>query len=129
MPPRARDAATVVLLRDSVAGVEAYLLRRVPTMAFAAGMYVFPGGSVDPRDAAATVAWAGPPPDFWEEQLAADAPLVRSLACAAVRETFEESGSCWPGRRLVTLSPTQRDRGGRSIGRPCWTGRSASMSC
>jgi 8-oxo-dGTP pyrophosphatase MutT (NUDIX family) len=91
-PPVARPAATVVLLRDSTHGVEAYLLRRVTTMAFAAGMHVFPGGSVDPRDADTALRWAGPPPDAWESRLTADAALVRSLACAAVRETFEESG-------------------------------------
>ncbi|MBC7374352.1 MAG: NUDIX hydrolase, partial [Frankiales bacterium] len=43
-----RDAATVALLRDSPAGPEVYLLRRVRGMAFAGGMHVFPGGSVDP---------------------------------------------------------------------------------
>ena len=62
VPPAARPAATVVLLRDSPHGVEAYLLRRVTTMAFAAGMHVFPGGTVDPRDADTALQWAGPPP-------------------------------------------------------------------
>jgi 8-oxo-dGTP pyrophosphatase MutT (NUDIX family) len=92
VPVDARPAATVVLLRDGVAGLEAYLLRRVPTMAFAPGMHVFPGGSVDPRDADAALRWAGPPPDSWSSRLAADAALVTALTCAAVRETFEESG-------------------------------------
>ena len=92
VPPAPRPAATVALLRDSPDGVEAYLLRRVPTMAFAPGMHVFPGGSVDPRDADAALQWAGPPPDAWESRLTADAALVRALSCAAVRETFEESG-------------------------------------
>ncbi|MFD0888208.1 NUDIX hydrolase, partial [Streptosporangium algeriense] len=50
-PVPARDAATVVLLReDPRRGVEVYLLRRRASMAFAAGACVFPGGSVDPRD-------------------------------------------------------------------------------
>jgi 8-oxo-dGTP pyrophosphatase MutT (NUDIX family) len=92
VPVAARDAATVVLLRDTANGLEAYLLRRVATMAFAPGMHVFPGGSVDPRDADATVRWTGPPPDAWTSRLAGDAALVTSLTCAAVRETFEESG-------------------------------------
>jgi 8-oxo-dGTP pyrophosphatase MutT (NUDIX family) len=90
--PVARPAATVVLLRDSPHGVEAYLLRRVTTMAFAAGMHVFPGGTVDPRDADMALQWAGPPPTAWESRLTAETALVRSLTCAAVRETFEESG-------------------------------------
>ncbi|HST66189.1 MAG TPA: NUDIX hydrolase [Mycobacteriales bacterium] len=91
-PVPVRDAATVVLLRDTPAGVEAFLLRRVRGMAFAAGMTVFPGGAVDPRDADTAVGWAGPPPADWTEPFDADEALARALLCAAVRETFEESG-------------------------------------
>ncbi len=87
-----KDAATVVLLRDTAAGPEAYLLRRVASMAFAAGMYVFPGGTVDPRDADTGVPWAGPAPQEWAARLSADASVTPALLCAAVRETFEESG-------------------------------------
>lgn len=54
-------------------------------------MSVFPGGSVDRSDAE-PVPWIGPPPSSWTQTLSADEPLVRSLVCAAVRETFEESG-------------------------------------
>ena len=87
-----RDAATVVLLRDTDLGPEAYLLRRVRGMAFAAGMTVFPGGAVDPRDADTVVGWVGPPAADWAGPFDADEPLARALVCAAVRETFEESG-------------------------------------
>jgi len=61
-------------------------------MAFAAGMYVFPGGSVDRRDADRAIRWIGPLPQEWTGRLAAEPALVRALACAAVRETFEETG-------------------------------------
>lgn len=92
-PPVApRCAATVVLLRDAATGLEAYLLRRVSTMAFAAGMHVFPGGGVDVRDADATTGWAGPAPEEWADTLRTGAATARSLVSAAVRETFEESG-------------------------------------
>jgi 8-oxo-dGTP pyrophosphatase MutT (NUDIX family) len=91
-PPPTRDAATIVLMRDGAAGLEAYLLRRVPTMAFAAGMHVFPGGRVDPADTTAHARWFGPRPQDWSELLKADAALTHALVCAAVRETFEESG-------------------------------------
>ena len=87
-----RHAATVVLLRDAADGPEVYLLRRAGTMAFAAGMHVFPGGSVDPRDGETDTAWAGPPAQSWAGWLGCDEPLARALVCAAVRETFEESG-------------------------------------
>ncbi|HLR86047.1 MAG TPA: NUDIX hydrolase [Nocardioidaceae bacterium] len=85
------DAATVMLLRDGESGVEAYFLRRQRSMAFAAGMYVFPGGRVDPRDAETDVAWVGPPPSVWGERLGCDEGLARALVCAAVRETYEEA--------------------------------------
>ncbi len=88
----ARDAATVVLLRDSAGGPEVYLLRRVGSMAFAAGMHVFPGGSVDPRDATREVGWIGQSPSVVGSRLGCAEPLARALVCAAVRETFEESG-------------------------------------
>src|SRR5436305_3245700 len=92
-PAEPRHASTVVLLRDRPDGMQAYLLRRTRTMAFAAGMYVFPGGSVDPRDETLSDdAWAGPPPAAWAALLSADEALTKALVCAAVRETFEESG-------------------------------------
>ena len=87
-----RDAATVALVRDAPDGMQVYLLRRVRGMAFAGGMHVFPGGSVDPADATADIGWAGPPPASWASDFGTTEPLARSLVCAAVRETFEESG-------------------------------------
>lgn len=87
-----RNAATVVLLRPSDDGPEVYLLRRQVSMDFAGGMCVFPGGGVDPRDFDATLAWAGPSPQEWAARLDTDEETARALVCAAVRETFEESG-------------------------------------
>ncbi|MDQ1683404.1 MAG: hypothetical protein QOC82_141 [Frankiaceae bacterium] len=93
VPVAPRHASTVVLLRDAADGMQAYLLRRTQTMAFAAGMYVFPGGSVDPRDEMLDdAAWVGPAPADWAGLLSADERLAKALVCAAVRETFEESG-------------------------------------
>jgi 8-oxo-dGTP pyrophosphatase MutT (NUDIX family) len=95
-PARPRNAATVVLMRPSArpaAGPDVYLLRRQTSMAFAAGMCVFPGGGVDDRDFDASVTWAGPSPEEWAARLGVDDEhLARALVCAAVRETFEESG-------------------------------------
>ena len=87
-----KEAASVILVRDSAAGPEVFLLRRVRGMAFAGGMTVFPGGGVDPRDADVTVAWTGPVPEWWAAVFGCDVGLARALVCAAVRETFEESG-------------------------------------
>ena len=95
-PAEPRDAATVVLLRAGVAGPDLYLLRRQTSMAFAGGMCVFPGGGVDPRDFDDELVdrglWAGPSPAEWASRLGCDEPKARALVCAAVRETFEESG-------------------------------------
>jgi 8-oxo-dGTP pyrophosphatase MutT (NUDIX family) len=102
-----RHAATVVLLRDGADGIEAYLLRRTRTMAFAAGFFVFPGGSVDPRDRDLPgTAWVGPPAQDWTGPLAADEGLARALVCAAVRETFEESGVLLAGDDDGVVSDT-----------------------
>ena len=46
----ARPASTVMLLRDVDDGVEVFMLRRTTAAVFAGGMYVFPGGRVDPAD-------------------------------------------------------------------------------
>jgi 8-oxo-dGTP pyrophosphatase MutT (NUDIX family) len=91
-PVEPRDAATVILLRPSGAGPEIYYLRRQISMEFAGGMCVFPGGGVDPRDFDADVAWAGPAPAEWAQRLGCTDEMARALVCAAVRETFEESG-------------------------------------
>lgn len=71
-PAPVRPAATVMLLRDGTDGLEVFMLRRTSSAAFAAGMYVFPGGRVDDAD----VAVAGD----------------RAFEFAAVRECFEEAG-------------------------------------
>lgn len=90
-PAVPRPAATVILLRQG-AGVEAFLLRRTKALEFAPGACVFPGGSVDEHDADPAIAWAGPSPADFGDLLGVSADRSRALVCAAVRETFEESG-------------------------------------
>jgi len=69
------QAATVIPIRDSAEGIEVLLLRRNSKIAFG-GMWVFPGGRVDPADAAT-----------------AGADDEQSVARrAAVREAHEETG-------------------------------------
>lgn len=95
-PAVPRDASTVMVLRQSDAepgaGVEVLMLRRPAVMAFAPGAYVFPGGSVDAADGDPEIGWAGPSPAELGEWLGATPGHARALICAAVRETFEESG-------------------------------------
>ena len=123
VPPVApRDAATVMLLRPGHGGgpdgaegggpgVCVYMLRRRSSMAFAPGAYVFPGGSVDPADADEGIAWAGPDAAEWGRLLDAPAELARTLVCAAVRETFEESGVLLAGPDGGTVLATTGDEG------------------
>lgn len=143
-PAPARPAATVALIRDArpapatrdqleqperVDGIEVYLLRRVPRMAFAAGMYVFPGGSVDPADAEPVEeGWAGPEPEQWARRLATTSEAAVALVRAAVRETFEESGvllahPC-PAAGTAPLAVSETERADLEAGR---TGLSALL--
>jgi 8-oxo-dGTP pyrophosphatase MutT (NUDIX family) len=104
-----RDAATVILLRQAP-GLEAFLLQRTRALEFAPGACVFPGGSVDDRDADPVIsetAWAGPSAADLGGQLGIPADRARALVCAAVRETFEESGVL-----LAGSSPTDLVRDG-----------------
>ncbi len=87
----ARDAATVLVTRPSASGLEVLLMRRRTSMAFAAGMHVFPGGAVHPVDRA-PVPWIGPGADVWAGRWGCDPELAAALVVAAVRETFEETG-------------------------------------
>jgi 8-oxo-dGTP pyrophosphatase MutT (NUDIX family) len=121
-PVTPRDAATVMLLCPAPAGraeadgapgpgLQVYMLRRRSSMAFAAGAYVFPGGSVDASDNDAGIAWAGPDAAEWGRRLDAPAELARTLVCAAVRETFEESGVLLAGPDAGTVLAATEDEG------------------
>ncbi|GAB3279873.1 hypothetical protein GCM10027589_06610 [Actinocorallia lasiicapitis] len=109
-PPVPRHAATVVLLRDRD-GLEVFMLRRVSSMAFAPGAYVFPGGSVDARDAEYTSDedWTA-----WGTAFTATPELAKELVCAAVRETFEEAHVLLAGASqdeiVADTAPFEADR-------------------
>jgi recombination protein RecT len=82
-PAVPRPAATVLLLRDSGAGVEVLMTRRSATASFAPGAYVFPGGGIDAADAQAHDIAA-------RRATQQDLPLTQAIA--AIRESFEELG-------------------------------------
>src|SRR5262252_5888165 len=73
-PVTPRDAATVMLLRPGAGGLQVYMLRRRSSMAFAAGAYVFPGGSVDASDSDEDIPWAGPDAAEWGSMIDSPAP-------------------------------------------------------
>ena len=88
---RPRDAASLVLLRDTPDGPEVLLGRRPATARFMPEVYVFPGGALEPEDHAASglpEAFAGLPP----ATDAATAALYPALVRCALRELHEETG-------------------------------------
>jgi recombination protein RecT len=78
-----RDASTVVVTRDTDAGIEVYLLRRSSTAPGFPDAYVFPGGTLDKTDYSpqARMRLSGQ----WR-------PAEPAFTYAAIRETFEECG-------------------------------------
>ena len=92
MPVSPRPAATVMLVRETDAGVEVFLMERSMAGVFG-GLHVFPGGKVDEADHAAQ--WEaignGPPDAEASRVLGVDAGgLGYWVAC--IRECFEEAG-------------------------------------
>jgi recombination protein RecT len=82
-PAPLRNAATVLLLRDSPQGIEVLMTRRSMTASFAPGAYVFPGGGIDAADALA---------HGQSTRRATQSDLHLTQAIAAIRESFEELG-------------------------------------
>jgi 8-oxo-dGTP pyrophosphatase MutT (NUDIX family) len=83
----ARPASTVVLLRDTPDGLETLLLKRNKALLFAGGLWVFPGGALDPEDFDA-----------------AEGDLQGASRIAAAREAQEESGLLPHLEDMVLLS-------------------------
>jgi len=117
-----RAAATVMLVKDTHAGLEVFVLRRVVGMAFAGGMTAFPGGAVDSTDQetgrASAVRWSGPDPRWWAEQLGVAESKARALVVAAARELFEETGVLLAGpsaRRSGIGDPGATDAPARAV--------------
>lgn len=73
-----RDAATVLLVRDGAAGVEALLMRRAAASPFMPDLCVFAGGRVDDADR--------------DPGLADGGTAFAPFAVAAIREALEEAG-------------------------------------
>jgi 8-oxo-dGTP pyrophosphatase MutT (NUDIX family) len=80
---RPRDAASLILLRGAGATLEVLVGRRPLAARFMPGVYVFPGGAIDPPDRR---------PWMVETETEALAPKLARAARAALRETWEEVG-------------------------------------
>lgn len=88
-----REAATVVLLRDGLDGLEVFMLRRNLNSDFVGGAYVFPGGGVDAGDRTADLdsVCAGRGDGDASVRVGLDRGGL-ALWVAAIRESFEEAG-------------------------------------
>jgi 8-oxo-dGTP pyrophosphatase MutT (NUDIX family) len=106
---RPRDAASLILLRGEGDDLEVLAGRRSLRARFMPGVYVFPGGAIDPLDRFAWSVEAG------IESLGAK--LAR-YARAAMRETWEEAGvligrgslSPVPGSAALPIERAYRER-------------------
>jgi 8-oxo-dGTP pyrophosphatase MutT (NUDIX family) len=95
-PPAPRDSSSLILLRDGSDGIEVLLLRRHADTRVLGGVYVFPGGKLDPADCSPDAIAAL---DLDAETLRArlhepelSPERAAGLHTAALRETLEESG-------------------------------------
>lgn len=99
-------------MRDAGGALEVLLLRRSPRAGFVPGAFVFPGGLVDPGDAApdAIARLDGLTPDLADARLdlAGAHPPAVAYYVAAVREAFEETGIL-VGSRAETPSDRPSD--------------------
>lgn len=109
VPAVPRDAASVILLRDSHGGgaLEVLMVRRSGSSDFAASMHVFPGGVVEEHDCGEKMAALCTGLDI--ERAAALLPDASSperalgIMVAGIRETFEETGILLAGDRSGRL--------------------------
>lgn len=102
-PVEPRDASTVVLLREQAGRLEVFMMRRAQTMAFAPGMYVFPGGRLDDGDARLGAAFNDFPFGVEAKRASTDESGLRALVACAVREVHEETGVQVTDADLVLL--------------------------
>jgi 8-oxo-dGTP pyrophosphatase MutT (NUDIX family) len=97
-PTVPRPAVSVILAREAAGALEIFLLWRAPTMTFLPGRLVFPGGSVDKRDAGND---ALPDVAVIAGQLGVPPEEARTKVITGVRETFEETGVLLARHRLT----------------------------
>lgn len=89
---RPRDAAALILWRDGPNGAEVLMGRRHPALRFMPGVWVFPGGRVDPLDHRRPALSELPAETRARLERRATPARARAIAVAAARELHEETG-------------------------------------
>ncbi|MEM6618106.1 MAG: NUDIX hydrolase [Pseudomonadota bacterium] len=109
-----KDAATVVLVRDTPVGPAVLMGQRGKKAVFMPNKFVFPGGGLDADDAG--VPLAGLPAQRCLTRLAtgADTAAAQALLAAAIREVWEETGHplaqmARPDEKPTSPTPGWRD--------------------
>ena len=82
----------MILWRDGPGGVHVLMGQRGAGAAFMPSKFVFPGGAVDPADAGVTLAEGLDPLSASRALQWSDGPAPATLAAAAIRELWEETG-------------------------------------
>ena len=107
-----RPAATLILVRDTHAGMEVFMIRRSQAAEFVGGAHVFPGGGVDAADATSELAaYCEGLDDFEASRLLGVERGGLAYWAAAMRECFEEAGLLLAhdaGGRYADLNQPQR---------------------
>jgi 8-oxo-dGTP pyrophosphatase MutT (NUDIX family) len=112
---RPRDAASLILLRGKGRDLELLAGRRPKTVKFMPGVWVFPGGAIDPEDR-----------KNWRVETGGAhlAPVLARSSRAALRETWEEVGVLVgrrgespppPPEELHRLSPIEAAYAGHGV--------------
>ncbi len=106
-PVRARDAATLILLRRDRRELRVLMGRRHGGHAFMPDKWVFPGGRIDRSDFRAPAVSELRPEVAARLERTTSPVRARALALAAIRETFEEVGLLLarPARSRPTTGP------------------------
>ncbi len=110
------DAATLLMLRDSKfePGIEVFMIRRHVKSSVLGGVYVFPGGKVDPKDTSSEFSGLldldGDRLKRSLNEFDLSESQARAIFIAAIRETFEECGVLFANNTLnsdLVLQPLQ----------------------
>jgi 8-oxo-dGTP pyrophosphatase MutT (NUDIX family) len=97
---RPRDAASLIVLRGKGRDLELLAGRRPKTVKFMPGVWVFPGGAIDPEDKTP-----------WRVETAGGhlPPVLARSARAALRETWEEAGVLVGRPAAAASAPTEHE--------------------
>lgn len=87
-----RNAATIILVRDTATAPKVLMGQRGANAAFMPGKFVFPGGAVDIGDHSVPMSCALPSPCAARLEHDCAPGLGRGLFAAAIRELWEETG-------------------------------------